>query len=368
MKIVLDDKIPYVSGPLQLLREALAARGETLEAVALGGSAIDAAVVRDADILLVRTRTRCDAALLEHSRVRLVVTATIGYDHLDTSWLDAAGIAWTNCPGCNATSVAQYVVACLTVLEQERGLCLADATVGVVGVGHVGKAVVAALHAAGVGRVLLNDPPRAEAEGCAAFVSLAELLAASDVVTLHTPLTLHGRHATYHLIGSEALRLLPRRDGGVVLVNAARGGVVDETALLRAMDAGTVGAAVIDTWEGEPAINGELLRRAFIATPHIAGYSADGKANATRMSFEAVAGYLGLQVAFDVQPPAQTNAYGTAASSGIAVAPTTAPAATLPRPGSILWHYDPRHDSTLLKRDASGFEWQRGHYPLRREA
>ena len=361
-KIVCDDKIPYIQPALRQLTDRL---------VLKPGQEIGPDDVRDAQFLVVRTRTRCDEHLLGGSSVLLVATATIGYDHLDTQWLSSHGIAWSNSPGCNASSVGQYVSCSLLQLKRRRGVDLSRSTLGVVGVGHVGTAVLKAVQPLGLKNILLCDPPK-EAAGEAApegfaWSPLDRICREADIITFHTPLTHDGPAPTYHLADRRFFDAL-RPNPGRIIINAARGGVVDEQALLDAMDQGTVREAVIDTWEDEPDINPQLLRRAFVATPHIAGYSADGKANATRMSFEAVAGYLGLQVAFDVQPPAQTNAYGTAASSGIAVAPTTAPAAMLPRPGSILWHYDPRHDSTLLKRDASGFEWQRGHYPLRREA
>ena len=342
MKIVVDDKIPYIQPALHELAD---------EVVLKAGSEIGPADVRDATILLVRTRTRCNRQLLEGSSVRLVVTATIGYDHLDTAWLDAAGIEWSNCPGCNATSVAQYVRNSLLVLQRERGLQLHGATVGIVGVGHVGTAVAQTLSAIGR-RLLLNDPLR-EADGMAApdglaWSTLSCLQAEADIITFHTPLTTAGSHPTLHMADAAFFGALQRKP---VIINAARGGVVDEAALLQAMDEGRVSNAVIDTWEGEPAINSQLLRRAIIATPHIAGYSADGKANATRMTLERVCRFLGKSMVFTVEVPALTAA----------------------RPWSsdpverALQLYDPRTDSENLKKEPEKFEWWRGHYPLRRE-
>ena len=366
MKIVIDDKIPYTEAPLAQLSDALRARGTCLDAVRLPGNAIGPADVRDAEVLIVRTRTRCDASLLRGSRVQLVVTATIGYDHLDTTWLDAADIRWTNCPGCNATSVAQYVAACLVLLQPRLSRPLADTTLGIVGVGHVGRAVAAAALSMGVGRLLLNDPPRQQAEGLACSVeenvqwtSLDELLARSNVVTFHTPLTRDGHHPTHHLLGTHNIHLL---QPDAAIINAARGGVIDESALTAELRHGHLRPLIIDTWEDEPAINPTLLAHTFLATPHIAGYSADGKANATRMSMEAMARHLGIDVSFDVQPPAQTAPYGSVTCS---CEPPEPP--LTPRQAELLWHYDPRHDSARLKADPSGFERQRGHYPLRRE-
>lgn len=345
MKLVVDNKIPYISPGLDALGRELCRRGTQLDIVSLDGAEIDRRAVADADILIVRTRTHCDRALLDGSRVRLVVTATIGFDHLDTTYLDTAGIAWTNCPGCNAGSVAQYVSSCLLLLEQERGLRLSGATLGIIGVGHVGSAVERCARMLGMGRILLNDPPlEADGQRPGAWTCLPDLLAMSDVITLHTPLTREGQHATWHLLDAEAFR---RVKPGCVIINAARGGVADEETLEEAMDTGLVSDAIIDTWEDEPRLRLSLLRRAYIGTPHIAGYSADGKANATRMSLEAVARFLDLRMSFEVTPP------------------------PLPRRTweGELWRtlYDPREDSLRLKADPSGFEWQRGHYPLRRE-
>lgn len=356
MKIVLDDKIPYIDGALEQLRGALEERGTKLEIVRRRGSEIDRETVHDADILLVRTRTRCDATLLAGSHVSLVVTATIGYDHLDTDFLNAEGIEWTNCPGCNATSVAQYVGSCLLLLERERGLTLKDATLGIVGIGHVGQAVAEAAKRLGIGRTLLNDPPREESSDANGihWSSLETVLAESDVITLHTPLTAGGRYPTLHLLDTAAFEAMRRRP---VIINAARGGVVDEGALEAALEAGQVSAAIIDTWEGEPEIRRTLLDKAYIATPHIAGYSADGKANATRMTMEAVCRHLGISLDLDIRPPRLTMKAEEDITADI-----PADAKEL-----ALWLYDPSHDSRRLKSAPQDFELQRGNYPLRRE-
>lgn len=414
IKIVIDDKIPYIRPGLEALGRELARNGQRLMVEMRAGDRIDRNIVADADVLIVRTRTRCDEALLGGSSVRLVVTATIGYDHLDTAWLERAGIAWTNCPGCNATSVAQYVGSCLLLLERERGMQIGAMTVGVIGVGHVGTAVVARLREMGIGRIMLCDPPREERGEEADFPtgepsgaimageegkegegkggegrrkkggwsSLVEVMGECDVVTVHTPLTREGRHATWHLLDGEVLGRLKR---GGVIINAARGGVVDEEALEAAMDAGIVSEAIIDTWEGEPNVRRSLLERAFIATPHIAGYSADGKANATRMALEAVARYIGLEMIFDVQPPRLTEQLPRLEEKTpqLAELPTGLNeqppqlAEQTPRQAEqppqtdatelALWLYNPRRDSELLKKEPSDFEWLRGHYPLRRE-
>lgn len=343
MKIVVDDKIPYIQPALHQLAE---------EVVAKAGCAITSDDVRDADILIVRTRTRCDRALLSGSRVRLVVTATIGYDHLDTNYLRTAGIAWTNCPGCNATSVAQYVMNSLLVLQQQQDLDLSRATLGIIGVGHVGTAVLEAARRWGINNILLNDPPR-EAAGDAApegfsWSSLERIQAEADILTLHTPLTTVTPYPTHHLVDDKFFNALRRKP---VLINAARGGIVDESALLAAMDAGRIRTAIIDTWEDEPDVNRRLLEHAFIATPHIAGYSADGKANATRMALTAVCRFLGREMTFDIQPPKLERQFDST-DDDITRA---------------LKLYNPLEDSQRLKEHPEQFESLRGHYPLRRE-
>ncbi len=347
MKIVCDDKIPFIQPALQELADEL---------VMKAGSAISASDVRDADILVVRTRTHCNQALLAGSQVRLIVTATIGYDHLDTNYLESVGIQWANCPGCNATSVAQYVRNSLIALQQDRHRPLAGCTLGIIGVGHVGTAVWEALRddtcVGPFRRILLNDPlcqhfPLANYPHTS-WCKLPQLLEEADIITFHTPLTVDGPAPTFHLADATFFQRLRQRP---IIINAARGGVVDEQALLQAMDAQLVDDVIIDTWEGEPHIQAELLRRAYIATPHVAGYSADGKANATRMTLATICRFLHQPMTFDIKPPTLPDA-DKLSSDPIERA---------------LQLYDPRHDSQRLKAEPDKFEWLRGHYPLRRE-
>lgn len=348
MKIVCDDKIPYIQGPLQELADTL---------VVKPGKDITPEDVRDANIIVVRTRTRCDASLLQGSDVRLVVTATIGYDHLDIRWMEEHGISWANCPGCNATSVGQYVRNSLLALRQDRGLDLTNCTLGVVGVGHVGRAVLDAVGSLGLRSVMVNDPPR-EAAGDVAPVeggwsTLEQICQQADILTFHTPLTEAGPWPTYHLMDDHLLQQFAdnHRDTSCVLINAARGGVVDEQALLRVLETCQGMEAVVDTWEHEPQVNRPLLQRAYLATPHIAGYSADGKANATRMTLKHICRAMGREMTFEVKPPALP------ADCRFSSEPSE----------RALQLYDPRADSRLLKAKPAEFEWQRGHYPLRRE-
>jgi erythronate-4-phosphate dehydrogenase len=253
------------------------------------GRHIAADDVRDADLLAVRSTTRVGRALLEGSRVRFAGTATIGYDHFDVAYLERSGIAWCCSPGCNANSVSEYVVAALLCLGRRHGLRLEGRTIGVVGVGNVGTRVVAKARALGL-RVLQNDPPRRDATGDPAFLPLDAVLPESDIVTMHVPLTREGRHPTRHLVNRE---FLARVKPGAIFLNAARGAVVDTDALLAALAQGRVAHAVMDTWEGEPAYRADLLQRSDLGTPHIAGYSFEGKVNGTLMVYEAACRFLG---------------------------------------------------------------------------
>ena len=329
MKIVLDDKIPYI-------REAMTALG--VDARYVKGADISAADVHDADALVVRTRTRCNRQLLEGSRVKFVATATIGFDHIDTAYLEKAGIGWTNCPGCNAASVAQYMRSVLLLLESNFRFPLSSATLGVVGCGHVGSLVAEVGRTLGM-RVLICDPLIDNP----AYVSMSTLEQEADVVSFHVPLTYDGACPTYHLADAAFFGRLQRRP---FIVNTSRGEVVDNDALLQAL--GTqVRQAVIDTWEHEPHISLPLLQRVYIGTPHIAGYSADGKVNADNMVVEALCRYFHLPQPAPIVPPSLP--------------------ADFVYTGNPLQLYNPLTDSDKLKTHPELFEELRGNYPLRRE-
>ena len=338
MKIVVDDKIPYI-------RETICQLAD--EVVFLSGAAITAADVKEADVLVVRTRTHCNQQLLEGSKVQLVVTATIGYDHIDTHWLDKAGIRWTNCPGCNSGSVAQYVECSLLLLEQQKKLPLSQSTIGIVGCGHVGSKVKAVAERLGM-HVLVCDPPLQKANSqkltANSYVSLDEIERRCDVITFHVPLTREGQYATWHLADDAFFRRLSRVP---YIINTSRGEVVDNKALLKALEEGSVRDAVIDVWENEPHPDAALLEKVFIGTPHIAGYSADGKVNADNMVVDAICQQFGLPHPEPIVPP------------------------TLPSDihltGSPLDLYNPMDDSRKLKAEPSFFEQLRNNYPLRRE-
>lgn len=279
MKIVVDRHIPYLDGLLDGIAEMLF----------LEPKDITPDVVRDADALIVRTRTRCNEALLKGSKVQFIATATIGFDHIDREYCDANHIVWTNCPGCNAQGVADYVGTVLYYWVI-NGLLMGHSTtgkIGIVGVGHVGKLVEQMAREKGW-EVLLCDPPRAEKEGAEAFVSLEQVARECDVITFHTPLTKDGPHPTFHLADEEFFRAC-RPDA--LIINAARGGIVDEEALLRHGN-----PCVIDCWENEPELNRNLLRHALFATFHIAGYTRMGKYNASQMALDALCTHFHLPV------------------------------------------------------------------------
>lgn len=348
MKIVCDSKIPFLRGVFEPFAEVLY----------LPGGQTSAADVRDADALLTRTRTRCDAALLAGSSVKVIASATIGYDHIDTAWCEAQGIRWANAPGCNASSVEQYVAAALCALSRRHGFPLAGRTIGVVGVGHVGSRVARMAAALGM-RVLLCDPPRARREGLEGFMDLDGLIARCDILTLHVPLTRTGEDATWHLL--DAARLASMRPDQYLL-NSSRGPVVDGAALKAALRAKAVGGAVLDVWEDEPEPDCGLLALADIATPHIAGYSADGKAAGTAAAVRTVAEALGLPLTqwrpAALPDPARPLSF-TLDARGKTCAEVLSEA--------IFYSYDILADDAALRADPARFEALRGDYPVRRE-
>jgi erythronate-4-phosphate dehydrogenase len=231
--------------------------------------------VADADLLIIRTRTRCNASLLDGSSVKMIATATIGFDHIDLEYCQKHGIEVVTAQGCNAAGVLQWVAAALVLLSRKDGWTPPQRTLGIVGVGHVGRLVEQYARAWGF-NVLRCDPPRKEREG-GDFIPLEELLSRSDIVTLHTPLD----RTTHHLINDSTMALM---HNDAVLINASRGEVASTQTLLNARQ-----RLLIDVWEHEPEINRDLLAKAIVTTPHIAGYSSQGKANATAMVVRAAA-------------------------------------------------------------------------------
>lgn len=280
LRIVADENIPFV-------REVFRGFGVVRP---LPADLITPATLRTCDVLLVRSVTRVDAALLEGSRVQFVGSATSGVDHVDLAYLQAKGIAFAHAPGANAASVVEYVLAALLELAVRKEVSLRGRVAGIVGCGRIGGRLARRLAVLGM-EVLCCDPPLAEQTGRTDLVSLETILAEADIITLHVPLTRSGPYPTYHLIDAKALA---RMRATTWLLNTARGAVVDGQALLAARQRGFPEAVVLDVWEGEPAPDPVLIEQVDIATPHIAGHSYDGKVRGTLMLAEALARHFNV--------------------------------------------------------------------------
>lgn len=338
MKIVVDDKIPYISEAVEKIAD---------EVVYLPGKQFSRDSVMDADALIVRTRTKCDERLLEGTNVKFIATATIGYDHIDTEFCRKAGIAWENCPGCNAGGVEQYVQSSLILLARKHGVALKDMTIGVVGVGNVGRRIVEMAKSMGM-KVLQCDPPRAKMEPDGDFCTFEKLATISDIITFHVPLVKTGEYKTFHYADDS---FFSKVKPNCWLINTSRGEVVDTISLKKAIVEKQISDAVIDVWENEPDIDLELLENVFIGTPHIAGYSSDGKANASRMSIMNICRFFGLESQCEITPPSLECMTIVASNEDDA----------------ILQTYNPMNDCLNLKMNPEKFEWLRGNYPVRRE-
>ncbi len=347
MKIIIDDKIPYIRGAFEQIAEV----------VYLPGNKTTSEVVKDADTIITRTRTICNKQLLEGSSVKFIATATIGYDHIDTEYCRQAGIQWTNAPGCNAESVNQYIASALFSWSMKYRTELQGKTIGIVGVGQVGSRVAKTCEILGM-KVLLNDPPRARVEDPSKFVSLNTILQEADIITFHVPLNMIGEDSTFHLVNSEFLFKLKKQP---LLINSCRGEVFKTEAVKEARKSEIISGLIIDCWENEPDIDLELLHIAEFGTPHIAGYSKDGKANGTKMSVQAVSRFFNLGLdkwqPSGVEPPKnpvieidgnQRREYSILAEA-------------------ILSTYNIESDDEDLREEPNNFEKLRGDYPVRRE-
>ncbi|HEK0624953.1 TPA: 4-phosphoerythronate dehydrogenase PdxB [Proteus mirabilis] len=279
MKILVDENMPYAQQLFCQLGEVKAVPGRPLPIEELD----------DTDALMVRSITKVNASLLAGKPVKFVGTATAGFDHVDTAWLEQQKIAFSSAPGCNAIAVVEYVFSALMVFAEQEGFQLTNKTVGIVGVGNVGGRLAKRLRALGV-NVLLCDPPRADRGDDEQFHSLETLLKQADILTFHTPLNKSGRYNSYHLINESNLDILPE---GCILINASRGEVIDNAALLSALNQGKELRVVLDVWEPEPDLSLELLHKVDIATPHIAGYTLEGKARGTTQVYEAYCDFIG---------------------------------------------------------------------------
>jgi len=338
--IIADRDIPFLEGVLEPYAEVRY----------LKGSAITANDVRGAEVLITRTRTRCDRALLEGSRIRLIATATIGFDHIDTDYCRSRGIRVTTAAGCNARGVLQYIMAVLCRLGAEPGWQPSERTLGIVGVGHVGSLVEEYGRLLGF-RVVCCDPPRMRLTPGLGFLTLDELLSLSDIVTLHVPFTTEGPDKTAGMASGE---FFARMRPGSAFINCSRGPVMQDGPLLDALRKGHIAYAAIDTWNHEPGIDRELLARAFCATPHIAGYSVQGKAAGTAAVVRSVSELYGLPLT-EWYPPQVTS---------------TVPDRSVTWDGlqrSLPRYFDIEAETTYLKQHPERFEELRNNYPYRTE-
>ena len=333
MKIIFDRNIPFISKPLSSIGEA----------IPMTGTEITNETVKDADAIIIRTRTRCDATLLKDSKCRFIGTATIGTDHIDLPYCASRGITVANAPGSNAPDVEQWVISAnSTYIGHTRSL--SDITLGVIGAGNVGSVLIRWAEGLGI-KTIVNDPPlQRQSSGSYRFSSLSDIADKCDVITVHTPLTRTGDHPTYHLIDNSFISNLKRRP---LILNAARGPVTDTLALINGLESGKISALGIDCWEGEPNINLQLLEQALIATPHIAGYSRQGKIRASQMVLDELSRHLRLDAPLRADAPS--------------VAPV--PHRIIPE----MLNYDILEDTRILKSSPSLFESLRNNYHLREE-
>lgn len=347
IRIIADDKIPFLKGALESVADIRY----------MPGSAITNAELKNTDALIIRTRTKCNAALLKGTPVKFIATATIGFDHIDTDFCSQQSIVWTNAPGCNSSSVEQYIVSALLCLAREHSIDLGKTCMGIIGVGNVGSKVANAATALGM-KVLLNDPPRALKEGLEGFDSLEKIKKEADIISFHVPLIEEGVFRTRNLADGNFFKGLKN---DCILMNTSRGEVVNDNDLSAHINSKGFKAIVLDVWNNEPAVNPELLKKIYLATPHIAGYSTDGKANGTSMSVQAISRFFGLGV--DNWVPG--NVPLPESSQIIVDCSGKTEIEILHELYSET--YDIRQDDALLKADISKFEDLRGNYRLRRE-
>lgn len=349
IKIVADDKIPFLKGVLESFAEVLY----------LSPKEITREAVKVADALLVRTRTKCNAELLENSNVKFIATATIGYDHIDAAYCGSKNIKWISAPGCNSSSVQQYIASALVAIAARKNIKLAEQTLGIVGVGNVGSKVERLAKAIGM-NVLLCDPPRQRTEGGNQFVSLDELVKKSDIITFHVPLNRSGEDKTFHMADEKFFESFTESK---IIFNSSRGEVVETDALKIAVRNGSVSDLVLDVWENEPNIDLELLELTDIATPHIAGYSADGKANGTAMCINGLVEFFNLGLEKNWYPNEIPNPDN---SSKVEIDCAGKTEEEIFRE-VVLSTYKVEEDDQRLRNSAGTFEKQRGDYPVRRE-
>jgi len=348
MKIIIDNKIPFISGALEAVADV----------VYLPGNETGPEDVKDADALITRTRTKCNKTLLEGSKVQFIATATIGYDHIDTDYCKENGIQWTNAPGCNSSSVEQYIVSVLLHLANKFKFRPEELTIGIIGVGNVGSKVKRVCDTLGF-KVLCNDPPRERNETGVEFIDLKALLVQSDIISMHVPLAHEGRDKTYEMADASFFASMK---SGSFFINTSRGEVVQEKELKNVLKDGKLRAAVLDVFQKEPELDQELLRILELATPHIAGYSTDGKANGTYMSVQALSRHFGLGLdnwkPGNIPPPSEPIVFTDGSEKDSLILITDV----------YQQIYDVNDDHQDLQKAPETFESLRGSYRLRREA
>ncbi|UQB41350.1 4-phosphoerythronate dehydrogenase [Thiomicrospira microaerophila] len=344
--LIIDDAIPYAEAIFSHLGQIKL----------IPGRDINSDTVKQADAIIIRSRTQVNAALLDTSPVRFVGSTVVGLDHIDQAWLSKQGIHFYSAQGCNANSVAEYVINGLLEIAEQKNWILPEMTLGIVGVGHVGRLVNQKAKILGI-RTLLNDPPRARCEGKNDFCSLESLLKEADIITLHTPLTKTGSDPTFHLLNENNLKLI--KPNGMI-INAARGGIIDEQAWLKINNS----ANIIDCWQNEPNISAELYFKADIATAHIAGHSLEAKVAGSEMVYRQLCQFWQIEPKTDWKqqlPPAPT-----------ALEPVATDNEQRALYQIIKQTYDLRLDDQAIRSPdinqvRAGFELHRRQYPIRRE-
>lgn len=345
MKIVADHKIPFLNEVFEPYAKV----------VYIPGDKIKKNQLKDADALLTRSVTLCNSELLQGTSVKLIASATIGDDHIDKEFCQKNHIKWTTAQGCNANAVVQYFTSALLCVSELTGFTLKEKTIGIIGVGNIGSKVAKVCRALGM-KVLLNDPPRERMEGTSAFTDLITLQTEADIITFHAPLTYGGSDKTFHLLDHN---FVDRFSKPVILINTSRGPVTDSGALTYGTEQGKFAQIILDVWEGEPHIDSELLNLVAIGTPHIAGYSIEGKARATEMVVQSVSEFFNfslktwkpeLEIHSKVLRFDLLNLNEQQALQKV-----------------IRAVYDIRIDDELLRKNPSGFDQLRGNYVFRRE-
>lgn len=349
IKIVADDKIPFLKGVLEPYADI----------EYLNYKLITNEKIRNVDALLIRTRTKCNSQLLENTNVKFIGTATIGFDHIDTNYCEQKNIKWINAPGCNSSSVMQYLASALIFIAHKKNINLLNKTIGIIGVGNVGSKIEKFANAIGL-NVLLNDPPRERIEKSNNFVSLDYILEKADIISFHVPLSYDGIDKTYHIANKN---FFEKFNSPKIFINTSRGEVINTSDLKNAINEEKISSLILDVWENEPNIDIDLLNKTDLATPHIAGYSSDGKANGTAIVVNELNKYFNLGLKENWYPeklPSPNN------SSTIIIDCNNKSYQQIFYE-AIIHTYSILDDDSRLRSSVETFEEQRANYPTRRE-